>query len=101
MFSAVLIDKDLIVAPSHKPTTSAEERQSFLRTSPLDRILWPMEAAALRAFELGWRRDFNLGIVSIERCRDPEHRMQSVADYGLLVLEPVDCCGEAEHAHEG
>ncbi|ANY82390.1 hypothetical protein BB934_29225 (plasmid) [Microvirga ossetica] len=22
-------------------------------------------------------------------------------DYGLLALEPVDCCGEAEHAHEG
>jgi hypothetical protein len=21
--------------------------------------------------------------------------------YGLLALEPVDCCGEAEHAHEG
>jgi hypothetical protein len=23
------------------------------------------------------------------------------ANYGLLALEPVDCCGEAEHAHEG
>jgi hypothetical protein len=23
------------------------------------------------------------------------------ASYGLLALEPIDCCGEAEHAHEG
>jgi hypothetical protein len=29
------------------------------------------------------------------------HRIAGIDRYGLLVLEPVDCCGEAEHAHEG
>jgi hypothetical protein len=34
-------------------------------------------------------------VVAVFDIRDP------TMSYGLLVLEPVDCCGEAEHAHEG
>jgi hypothetical protein len=30
-----------------------------------------------------------------------ERAPRRLALYGLLALEPVDCCGEAEHAHEG
>ena len=92
--------KGLLAGPMSPRPPSGDLVQRCLMDPSSDRC-----ASILRGCKQGCAEAFSDGFVrgfpGMRQCIRQCMLSHGCLYYGLLCLEPVNCCGEAEHAHEG